>query len=126
MHVMLTRLKTQHDAKHARYAKCYATKTWQIPIMNQSVQWTEPMQRQFESMQSMMTWYTVHHPSLIDRLVIRFIKEKWHFKNKPILVVLDPQGKVVSPNAIHMMWIWGSNAFPFTSLREEALWKEET
>ncbi|XP_028051172.1 protein SIEVE ELEMENT OCCLUSION B-like [Camellia sinensis] len=97
-----------------------------IPIMNQSVQWIEPMQRQFESMQSMMTWYTVHHPSLTDRLVIRFIKKKWHFKNNPILVVLDPQGKVVSPNAIHMMWIWGSNAFPFTSLREEALWKEET
>ncbi|CAL5370186.1 unnamed protein product [Camellia sinensis] len=97
-----------------------------IPIVNQSVQWTEPMQRQFESMQSTMTWYTVHHPSLIDRLVTRFIKERWHFKNKPILVVLDPQGKVVSPNAIHMMWIWGSNAFPFTSLREEALWKEET
>ncbi|THG23363.1 hypothetical protein TEA_006455 [Camellia sinensis var. sinensis] len=97
-----------------------------IPIVNQSVQWTEPMQRQFESMQSTMTWYTVHHPSLIDRLVIRFIKERWHFKNKPILVVLDPQGKVVSPNAIPMMWIWGNNAFPFTSLREEALWKEET
>ncbi|THG00282.1 hypothetical protein TEA_026308 [Camellia sinensis var. sinensis] len=97
-----------------------------IPIVNQSVQWTEPMQRQFESMQSTMTWYTVHHPSLIDRLVIRFIKERWHFKNKPILVVLDPQGKVVSPNAIHMMWIWGSNAFPFTSLSEEALWMEET
>ncbi|KAF5961606.1 hypothetical protein HYC85_002815 [Camellia sinensis] len=53
------------------------------------------MQRQFESMQSTMTWYTVHHPSLIDRLVIRFIKERWHFKNKPILVVLDPQDKVI-------------------------------
>jgi hypothetical protein len=50
----------------------------------------------------------------------------WHFRNKPILVVLDPQGKVVSPNALHMMWIWGSNAFPFTSLREESLWREET
>ncbi|CAL5368385.1 unnamed protein product [Camellia sinensis] len=31
-----------------------------------------------------------------------------------------------NPNAIHMMWIWGSNAFPFTSAREEALWREET
>ena len=30
-------------------------------------------------------------------------KEVWHFRNKPILVVLDPQGKAVSPNAIHMM-----------------------
>ncbi|KAK7827954.1 protein sieve element occlusion b [Quercus suber] len=24
-----------------------------------------------------------------------------------------------------MMWIWGSHAFPFTTLREEALWREE-
>ncbi|KAI8541393.1 hypothetical protein RHMOL_Rhmol08G0056700 [Rhododendron molle] len=89
-------------------------------------QWTDAMQKQFESLQSTMPWYSVHHPTLIDRVVIRFVKERWHFRNKPILVVLDPQGRVVSPNAIHMMWIWGSNAFPFTSLREENLWKEET
>ncbi|KAE8021422.1 hypothetical protein FH972_007315 [Carpinus fangiana] len=50
----------------------------------------------------------------------------WIPIDKPILVVLDSRGKVVSPNAIHMMWIWGSNAFPFTSSREEALWMEET
>ncbi|KAJ6421064.1 hypothetical protein OIU84_028440 [Salix udensis] len=62
----------------------------------------------------------------MEKAPIRFIKEVWHFKNKPILVVLDPQGKVVCPNALHMMWIWGSNAFPFTNLREESLWIEET
>ncbi|GMP29474.1 hypothetical protein CsSME_00004563 [Camellia sinensis var. sinensis] len=97
-----------------------------IPVVDRSVQWTDPMQKQFERLQSTMPWYTVHQPSLIDRVVIRFIREKWHFRNEAILVVLDPQGKVVSPNAIHMMWIWGSNAFPFTSAREEALWREET
>ncbi|XP_028051170.1 protein SIEVE ELEMENT OCCLUSION B-like [Camellia sinensis] len=97
-----------------------------IPVVDRSVQWTDPMQKQFERLQSTMPWYTVHQPSLIDRVVIRFIREKWHFRNKAILVVLDPQGKVVRPNAIHMMWIWGSNAFPFTSAREEALWREET
>ncbi|THF97047.1 protein SIEVE ELEMENT OCCLUSION B-like [Camellia sinensis] len=97
-----------------------------VPIVDRTVQWTDPMQKQFEDLQSTMPWYTVHHPSLIDRAVIRFVKEKWHLRNKPILVVLDPQGKVVSPNAIHMMWIWGSNAFPFTITREEALWREET
>ncbi|KAF7135501.1 hypothetical protein RHSIM_Rhsim08G0047800 [Rhododendron simsii] len=98
-----------------------------IPIVDRSMQqWTDPMQKQFESLQSTMLWYTVHHPSLINRAVIRFVRERWHFRNKPILVVLDPQGRVVSPNAIHMMWIWGSNAFPFTSLREENLWREET
>ena len=97
-----------------------------IPIVDPSVQWTDQMQKQFEELQSTMPWYSVHHPSLIDRVVIKFVKERWHFRNKPILVVLDPQGRELSPNAIHMMWIWGSSAFPFTSLREEALWKEET
>lgn len=97
-----------------------------IPIVDRSVEWTDAMQKQFENLQSTMPWYTVYDPSLIDRSVIRFVREKWHFRNKPILVVLDPQGRVVSPNALHMMWIWGSSAFPFTSVKEEALWKEET
>ncbi|KAL3611995.1 hypothetical protein D5086_003015 [Populus alba] len=97
-----------------------------VPIVDRSVQWSDPMKGKFESMQSSMPWFTVYHPSLIEKAVIRFIKEVWHFRNKPILVVLDPQGKVVCPNALHMMWIWGSNAFPFTSLREESLWKDET
>ncbi|XAR51937.1 hypothetical protein NMG60_11006745 [Bertholletia excelsa] len=97
-----------------------------IPMVDRSIEWTEQMQTQFENLRSTMPWYSVYHPSLIDKAVVRFVKERWHFRKKPILVVLDPQGKVVSPNAIHMMWIWGSNAFPFTSLREENLWKEET
>ena len=97
-----------------------------VPIVDPTLQWSDPMQKKFETLKSTMPWYTVHHPSLIDRAVVRFVRERWHFRNNPILVVLDPQGRVVSPNAIHMMWIWGSNAFPFTSLREEALWKGET
>ena len=97
-----------------------------IPVVDRSVVWTNEMQDRFETLQATMPWYSVYTPKLIHRPVIRFIKEVWHFRNKPILVVLDPQGKVVSPNAIHMMWIWGSTAFPFTSLREEALWREET
>ncbi|XP_031264988.1 protein SIEVE ELEMENT OCCLUSION B [Pistacia vera] len=96
-----------------------------IPIVDRSIEWNEAMQKQFEILQASMSWYTVHHPTLIEKAVIKFIKEVWHFKNRPILVVLDPQGRVVCPKAIHMMWIWGSNAFPFTSMREEALWKEE-
>ncbi|GMH01541.1 hypothetical protein Nepgr_003380 [Nepenthes gracilis] len=91
-----------------------------------STPWNETKQKQFEYLQSMMLWYSVPHPSLLDRAVIRYIKEVWHFNQKPLLVVLDTLGRVVNPNAIHMMWIWGSQAFPFTSAREEALWKEET
>ncbi|KAG5254353.1 protein SIEVE ELEMENT OCCLUSION [Salix suchowensis] len=97
-----------------------------VPIMDHSVKWSDKMNEKFKSMQSSMSWLTVYHPSLIEKPVIKFIKEVWHFRSRPILVVLDPQGKLVCPNALHMMWIWGSNAFPFTSLREESLWRDET
>ncbi|KAI3970386.1 hypothetical protein MKX01_024033 [Papaver californicum] len=97
-----------------------------IPIMDKLTPWTEAKEGEFEAMRSLMPWFTVHHPSVIHQAVIRYIKEVWHFSKKPILVVLDPHGRVVCPNALHMMWIWGSLAFPFTSSREDALWKEET
>ncbi|KAF5739583.1 hypothetical protein HS088_TW12G00792 [Tripterygium wilfordii] len=97
-----------------------------IPVVERDISWDDSSERKFGTLHSTMQWYIVQHPLLIEPSVIRFIKEIWHFRNKPILVVLDPQGRVASPNALHMMWIWGSNAFPFTSPREEALWKEET
>lgn len=112
--VHATRLESQYEV------------VW-IPVVDHSVvPLTGEIQTKFENLRSTMPWYSVQDPKFIEKPVIRFIKEVWHFRNKPILVVLDAQGKVVCPNAIHMMWIWGSNAFPFTSLREEALWREET
>ncbi|CAL1391622.1 unnamed protein product [Linum trigynum] len=97
-----------------------------LPILDPSVPWTDGKQKQFESLQATMPWYSVYHPSIIDPAAIKFVKEEWNFGEKTILVVLDPQVKVMSPNALHMMWIWGSAAFPFTIAREEALWKEES
>ncbi|XP_021773515.1 protein SIEVE ELEMENT OCCLUSION B-like [Chenopodium quinoa] len=43
-----------------------------------------------------------------------------------MVVVLDPRGKIVNSNAIHMMWIWKNQAFPFNCAREEVLWEQET
>ncbi|GAB2283833.1 hypothetical protein Dimus_018320 [Dionaea muscipula] len=97
-----------------------------LPIIDHSIQWSDALQAQFERLQASMQWYSIYHPTKIGSAVIKFVKDVWNFRSKPILVVLDPQGKVVSPNAIHMMWIWGSTAFPFTSTREEALWREES
>ncbi|KAK9050913.1 hypothetical protein SSX86_027538 [Deinandra increscens subsp. villosa] len=88
--------------------------------------WTNENQSKFEALRNMMPWYSVHHPSLLDQASIKYIKEVWHFDQKPLVVVMDPQGRIVNTNALHMMWIWGSVAFPFTSMREEALWREET
>ncbi|XP_043704887.1 protein SIEVE ELEMENT OCCLUSION B-like [Telopea speciosissima] len=97
-----------------------------LPIVDRTLPWTDAKQRDFDRLQVNMPWYSVHHPSLIDPAVVKYIKEMWNFNKKPILVVLDIQGRVVNPNALHMLWIWGSLAFPFTSMREEALWREET
>ncbi|KAK8672501.1 hypothetical protein V6N13_110869 [Hibiscus sabdariffa] len=109
-----TRLESQYEV------------VW-IPVVDRSIiPLPQETRAKFENLLSTMPWYSVKDPLFIEKPVIRFIREVWHFRTKPILVVLDPQGKVVSPNAIHMMWIWGSTAFPFTSMREEALWREET
>lgn len=96
-----------------------------IPVVDKADPWTE-VKPKFEKLQSMMSWYSLYDPTLLEPATIRYIKEVWLFKTKPILVVLDPQGKVVNLNAIPMMWIWGSLAYPFSSSREGALWNEET
>ncbi|XP_039133186.1 LOW QUALITY PROTEIN: protein SIEVE ELEMENT OCCLUSION B-like [Dioscorea cayenensis subsp. rotundata] len=97
-----------------------------LPIINLHVSLLPSKETTFDQLSSVMPWYSLQHPALLDKAVVKYIRDVWHFDKKPILVVLDPQGKVVCPNALHMMWIWGSLAFPFTSAREEALWKEET
>ncbi|MFS7956318.1 putative sieve element occlusion [Helianthus anomalus] len=97
-----------------------------LPIVDPNDDYTDALHAQFEDQKHSMPWYSVYHPSNIDHAIKKSIGDRWHFRSKPILVVLDPQGRELSPNALHMMWIWGSNAFPFTIAREEALWRDET
>ncbi|KAF5466025.1 hypothetical protein F2P56_015983 [Juglans regia] len=87
-----------------------------IPIVEQ---WTEDLQKKFGMLRAKMPWYVVQYFSPIAG--IRFIKEKWHFMGKPSVVVLTPQGRVESDNAIHMIRVWGIKAFPFTIAKEEDL-----
>ncbi|KAI3686401.1 hypothetical protein L1987_80077 [Smallanthus sonchifolius] len=97
-----------------------------IPVVDNLHTWNDLHQHKLEQLQSMMTWHMLHHPTLLEPAVIKYIKQVWHFEKKPILVALDPQGRVTSPNALHMVWIWRNVAYPFTSMKEEALWKEES
>lgn len=97
-----------------------------LPVTDRHTPWNADKDETFNRLASMMPWYLLHHPSLLDRAVIKYMRDVWQFEKKPLLVVLDPQGKVVNRNALHMMWIWGTLAFPFTSNREAALWNEET
>lgn len=121
LHHMYAEAKTQPNRPESNYEVVW------IPVVDKRLTpWTEAKQMKFEEVRASMPWYSVAHPSMIDPAVIRCIKEVWGFNKKPQLVVLDPQGKEANNNAYHMLWIWGSLAFPFTKAREEALWKEQT
>lgn len=97
-----------------------------VPVVDPPMTWNDSHQHKLEQLQSMMTWHMVQHPSLLEPAVIKYIKQVWNFEKKPILVALDPQGRVTSPNALHMVWIWRNFAYPFTTVKEDALWKEES
>ena len=91
-----------------------------IPIEDQ---WTDDMQKKFEMLQSKMPpWCIVHKFSF--QLGIKYIKEEWQFKDKPIVVVMNSQGIVEHPNALPMITISGKKAFPFTSEKEQELSNE--
>ncbi|KAK8690800.1 hypothetical protein V6N13_074326 [Hibiscus sabdariffa] len=96
-----------------------------LPIVDRS-SWNDGYEQKFKSLQSIMQWYTVSHPSNIEPAVVKYTREVWRFVKKPIMVTLDPQGKVTCTNALNMMWIWGNSAFPFSTEKEESLWKAET
>ncbi|KAK9934530.1 hypothetical protein M0R45_021670 [Rubus argutus] len=90
--------------------------------------WTDAKLQQFEALRNGMEWYSVNHPSVVSPIVVRYIKhqKKWKFVKKPLLVVMDSQGKIVHTNAVHMMCVFGSAAYPFTNNRERLLWEEES
>ncbi|KAI5679283.1 hypothetical protein M9H77_10233 [Catharanthus roseus] len=120
LHQMYSEARAQPTKPESQYEVVW------IPVIDRNIPWTEEKQKQFEEVQKSMPWYSVAHPSMLEPAVLRFIKEVWGFTKRPQLVVLDPQGKESNRNALHMMWIWGSTAFPFTKAKEEALWREET
>ncbi|XP_058781817.1 protein SIEVE ELEMENT OCCLUSION B-like [Vicia villosa] len=101
----------------------YYEMVW-IPVVDKAT-WNEVNKQKFEYLQSSMPWYSVRDPFIIEPSVIKYIKEVWHYTKRAILVALDPQGRLSSQNALHMIWIWGNLAFPFTSEKEESLWKQE-
>ncbi|KAK7857029.1 protein sieve element occlusion b [Quercus suber] len=88
-----------------------------IPIVEQ---W---MQSKYVMLQSKMEWYIVPHFSSVSG--IKYIKEEWKFKNKPIIVVLNEEGTVKHQDAFHMIKTWGIEAFPFDVKREKELCKSE-
>ncbi|XP_065006599.1 protein SIEVE ELEMENT OCCLUSION B-like isoform X1 [Musa acuminata AAA Group] len=121
---LLVLIQIYNDTYQGKLDRPYEV-VW-LPVIDRHAPWTNAKEETYNRLASTMPWYSLHHPSLLEPAAVKYIRNEWHFDKRPLMVVLDPQGKVVCPNALHMMWIWGSLAFPFTSNRELALWKEET
>ncbi|KAF4363609.1 hypothetical protein F8388_002150 [Cannabis sativa] len=93
-----------------------------VPIVDN---WDEDKLILFEILRNQMEWHPIGHHSVVSTVVRRYIKEKWNFNKKPILVVIDKQGVVVHHDATNMICIWGNTAYPFTINREKLLFKRE-
>lgn len=90
-----------------------------IPIVEV---WTEDLKAKFNILCSKMPWLVVQSFSPIFGL--KYVVEEWNYKGKPIVVHLNPQGKVEIPNVIHHLKVWGIKAFPFTKAIEDVITRE--
>ncbi|XP_035551115.1 protein SIEVE ELEMENT OCCLUSION A-like [Juglans regia] len=92
-----------------------------IPIVEH---WTDDMQAKFDMLQSKMPWYILQGfpPTVADIQIMK--NEYCSLKNKPIVVVINPQGEVVHPNALRMIRLFGMKAFPFTAEAEKKIMPE--
>ncbi|GAU39659.1 hypothetical protein TSUD_60260, partial [Trifolium subterraneum] len=82
-------------------------------------EWNDRQKKKFDSLKCKMPWYVLHHFAAIKG--IKYIKEELHFKLKPLVVVLSPQGKILHKNAFHMIHVWGVKGFPFSKTKEESM-----
>lgn len=90
-----------------------------VPIVEE---WSDRLKKKFDSLKSKMPWYVLHHFAHIKG--IKYIKEELHFKQKPLVVVLSPHGKIIHQNAFHMIQVWGVKGFPFSKSKEESMTQE--
>ncbi|KAH6805165.1 hypothetical protein C2S51_029996 [Perilla frutescens var. frutescens] len=80
--------------------------------------------KKFYDLRNGMPWYSSDHPSVVNPVAIRYAREELRVTHRPMLVVLDPHGKLSHHDALPMLWIWGAKAFPFTKDWERRLWDE--
>ncbi|XP_062116089.1 protein SIEVE ELEMENT OCCLUSION B-like [Humulus lupulus] len=118
-------MRMKQDQRYDTSSKDTPYEVVWIPMVDRMTNWRPQREQKLSELQSKMPWYYVENPDLIEPPVIKYIRERWNFEKKIILVALDPSGKVTSKNATHMMWIWGNSALPFSQDREDTLWSGE-
>ncbi|KAK4764398.1 hypothetical protein SAY87_013836 [Trapa incisa] len=95
-----------------------------VPIPDSS-SWSDTEEQNYKFLSNQFPWYSISRPRFLSPAVLNFIKHEWNYRDEPIAVVIDTRGSVTNLKAIHMMKIWGFDAYPFSSSREEELWRTE-
>ena len=88
-----------------------------VPIPS-SDEWTDAEETSFNYLSNSLPWLSVRKPWLLSSAVVRYIKEEWNYKEEPLMVVLDSNGKVINPDALDLINIWGLAAYPFSVSKE--------
>lgn len=87
-----------------------------VPIVEK---WDDKLIKKFDCLKSEMPWYVLHHFKPITG--IKYIRKELHFKQKPLVLVLSPQGKILHQNAYHMIHVWGIRGFPFSKSKQDSM-----
>ncbi|KAK7312032.1 hypothetical protein RJT34_10579 [Clitoria ternatea] len=87
--------------------------------------WTDVEESSFNFLSDLLPWHAVRKPRLISSAVVKYIREQWNYKDEPIMVTLDSNGKVTNCNALDMIKIWGERVYPFSASKEVELWQNQ-
>lgn len=87
--------------------------------------WTEAEMEIFNFFLWSLPWYSIRKPWTLKPAVVKFIKQQWSSEDKATMIVLDPQGLITNSNAVDMVMIWGSKAYPFSVSTENDLWEAQ-
>lgn len=87
-----------------------------IPIVDARPENLEPLPK-------FMPWAYRVDPQKMNEWTATYIKEEWRFKRETMVVVLDSLGLVVNTDAMPMLRIWGTHAFPYTGNESTHPWR---
>ncbi|KAI9119528.1 hypothetical protein K1719_009404 [Acacia pycnantha] len=122
-------LKSIHEAFKKDKEKQNHQILW-IPVVEET-EISDDQKEKFKHLKSTMPWYVLQNLFVIKGKKV--LEEGLHYQGKPIVVVTNPRGTRIHNNAMHMIFVWKIEAFPFTPEVEERLslhwnwfWKEAT
>ncbi|KAL8157001.1 protein SIEVE ELEMENT OCCLUSION C isoform X2 [Apium graveolens] len=121
--IQLLEQRTHNQHYRKKIGRSYEIIWVPIPTSNT---WTSFQKRSFNFLSNSLPCLCIRKPWLLNSAVLNFIRQEWNYKKQhPLMVALDWQGMVSNYNAMDMVCIWGAKAFPFSTLKEKELWKEQ-